>query len=252
MLKHLRTAELKPYVVFVKPPSLERLNETRKSAKVISGKDDKNSSKPFSVIYTTHSFDFSLSIYHPLILIGSLWVLGHVHFFIPLSHIVLGEIRNRFHHLLATFTSFIIVIFLLDLANRSWFSALTCACVCVCAPRVHVFVLPLPWALTWYKTHELTLHLYDCTQRKHMKSINRYTRPLPCPTVSLCYVCVRICVVSNDFPRVQLLPVYLAVCLHQGQARLLQDKWPQEPDTTTRRDGLMPIVAAETFYVKCG
>uniref|UniRef100_A0A673NQX9 MAGUK p55 subfamily member 7-like n=1 Tax=Sinocyclocheilus rhinocerous TaxID=307959 RepID=A0A673NQX9_9TELE len=47
-LKHLRTAEFKPYVAFVKPPSIERLRETRKSAKVISGKDDKNSSNPFS------------------------------------------------------------------------------------------------------------------------------------------------------------------------------------------------------------
>ncbi|XP_073683979.1 MAGUK p55 subfamily member 7 [Garra rufa] len=47
-LKHLRTAEFKPYVVFVKPPSIERLKETRRNAKVISGKDDKNSSKPFS------------------------------------------------------------------------------------------------------------------------------------------------------------------------------------------------------------
>ncbi|XP_059386876.1 MAGUK p55 subfamily member 7-like isoform X2 [Carassius carassius] len=47
-LKHLRTAEFKPYVVFVKPPSIERLRETRKNAKVISSKDDKNSSKPFS------------------------------------------------------------------------------------------------------------------------------------------------------------------------------------------------------------
>ncbi|XP_016126485.1 MAGUK p55 subfamily member 7-like [Sinocyclocheilus grahami] len=65
-LKHLRTAEFKPYVVFVKPPSIERLRETRKSAKVISGKDDKNSSNPFSVIHAPHSFDFSLSIYHPL------------------------------------------------------------------------------------------------------------------------------------------------------------------------------------------
>uniref|UniRef100_A0AAR2K2U0 MAGUK p55 subfamily member 7 n=1 Tax=Pygocentrus nattereri TaxID=42514 RepID=A0AAR2K2U0_PYGNA len=46
-LKHLRTAEFKPYVVFVKPPSIERLRETRKNAKIISGKDDKGSSKPF-------------------------------------------------------------------------------------------------------------------------------------------------------------------------------------------------------------
>ncbi|KAG1931823.1 MAGUK p55 subfamily member 7 isoform X2 [Pimephales promelas] len=47
-LKHLRTAEFKPYVVFVKPPSIERLRETRRNAKVISGKEDKNSSKPFT------------------------------------------------------------------------------------------------------------------------------------------------------------------------------------------------------------
>ncbi|XP_067224721.1 MAGUK p55 subfamily member 7 isoform X3 [Chanodichthys erythropterus] len=47
-LRHLRTAEFKPYVVFVKPPSIERLRETRRNAKVISGKDDKNSSKSFS------------------------------------------------------------------------------------------------------------------------------------------------------------------------------------------------------------
>lgn len=47
-LRHLRTAEFKPYVVFVKPPSIECLRETRKNAKVISGKDDKGSSKPFS------------------------------------------------------------------------------------------------------------------------------------------------------------------------------------------------------------
>lgn len=65
-LRHLRTAEFKPYVVFVKPPSIERLRETRRNAKVISGKDDKNSSKSFSVIHTTHSFDFNMSIYHPL------------------------------------------------------------------------------------------------------------------------------------------------------------------------------------------
>ncbi|XP_062859686.1 MAGUK p55 subfamily member 7 [Trichomycterus rosablanca] len=35
-LKHLRTAEFKPYVVFVKPPSIERLRETRKNSKIIS------------------------------------------------------------------------------------------------------------------------------------------------------------------------------------------------------------------------
>lgn len=72
-LTHLRTAELKPYVVFVKPPSLERLNETRKSAKVISGKDDKNSSKPFSVIYTPHTA--STSVCPSIILSHPDWVI---------------------------------------------------------------------------------------------------------------------------------------------------------------------------------
>uniref|UniRef100_A0A8K9XIM8 MAGUK p55 scaffold protein 7a n=1 Tax=Oncorhynchus mykiss TaxID=8022 RepID=A0A8K9XIM8_ONCMY len=48
MIKHLRTAEFKPYVVFVKPPPIERLRETRRNAKVISGKDDKGSATPFS------------------------------------------------------------------------------------------------------------------------------------------------------------------------------------------------------------
>ncbi|KAJ8279210.1 hypothetical protein COCON_G00062760 [Conger conger] len=48
-LKHLRTAEFKPYVVFVKPPPIDRLRESRRNAKTISGKDDKgNSVKPFS------------------------------------------------------------------------------------------------------------------------------------------------------------------------------------------------------------
>ncbi|XP_051522428.1 MAGUK p55 subfamily member 7 [Myxocyprinus asiaticus] len=47
-LKHLRTAEFKPYVVFVKPPSIERLKETRRNAEVILGKEDKNLSKSFS------------------------------------------------------------------------------------------------------------------------------------------------------------------------------------------------------------
>uniref|UniRef100_A0A3Q3JCS1 MAGUK p55 subfamily member 7 n=1 Tax=Monopterus albus TaxID=43700 RepID=A0A3Q3JCS1_MONAL len=47
-IKHLRTAEFKPFVVFVKPPTTERLRETRKNAKHISGKDDKGSAKPFT------------------------------------------------------------------------------------------------------------------------------------------------------------------------------------------------------------
>lgn len=48
-IKHLRTAEFKPFVVFVKPPALDRLRETRHNAKVISGKDDKGTAKPFTV-----------------------------------------------------------------------------------------------------------------------------------------------------------------------------------------------------------
>ncbi|XP_076854594.1 MAGUK p55 subfamily member 7 [Brachyhypopomus gauderio] len=47
-LKHLRTAEFKPYVVFVKPPSIEHLRETRKNAKILSGKDDKGLAKAFT------------------------------------------------------------------------------------------------------------------------------------------------------------------------------------------------------------
>ncbi|XP_051910953.1 MAGUK p55 subfamily member 7 isoform X1 [Hippocampus zosterae] len=47
-LKHLRTAEFKPFVVFVKPPTIERLRLTRINAKVISGKDDKGSAKTFT------------------------------------------------------------------------------------------------------------------------------------------------------------------------------------------------------------
>ncbi|XP_037612874.1 MAGUK p55 subfamily member 7 isoform X1 [Sebastes umbrosus] len=47
-IKHLRTAEFKPFVVLVKPPTIERLRETRENAKIISGKDDKGSAKPFT------------------------------------------------------------------------------------------------------------------------------------------------------------------------------------------------------------
>ncbi|XP_031439778.1 MAGUK p55 subfamily member 7 isoform X3 [Clupea harengus] len=47
-VKHLRTAEFKPFVVFVKPPPIDRLRETRKNAKVISGRDDKTSTKAFT------------------------------------------------------------------------------------------------------------------------------------------------------------------------------------------------------------
>ncbi|XP_056868928.1 MAGUK p55 subfamily member 7 isoform X6 [Takifugu flavidus] len=47
MIKHLRTAEFKPFVVFVKPPLIERLSETRQNAKFMSGKEDKGSVRPF-------------------------------------------------------------------------------------------------------------------------------------------------------------------------------------------------------------
>uniref|UniRef100_A0A3P8PEZ3 MAGUK p55 subfamily member 7 n=1 Tax=Astatotilapia calliptera TaxID=8154 RepID=A0A3P8PEZ3_ASTCA len=48
LIKHLRTAEFKPFVVFVKPPTVDRLRETRKKPQIISGKDDKDSTKPFT------------------------------------------------------------------------------------------------------------------------------------------------------------------------------------------------------------
>ncbi|CAD7680166.1 unnamed protein product [Nyctereutes procyonoides] len=47
-VKHLRTLEFKPYVIFIKPPSIERLRETRKNAKIISGRDDQGAAKPFT------------------------------------------------------------------------------------------------------------------------------------------------------------------------------------------------------------
>ncbi|XP_075994145.1 MAGUK p55 subfamily member 7-like [Genypterus blacodes] len=47
-LKHLRTAEFKPYIVFVKPPMIDRLRETRQNAMLISSKDDKGSAKSFT------------------------------------------------------------------------------------------------------------------------------------------------------------------------------------------------------------
>ncbi|XP_019789169.1 MAGUK p55 subfamily member 7 isoform X2 [Tursiops truncatus] len=47
-VKHLRTLEFKPYVIFIKPPSIERLRETRKNAKVISSRDEQGAAKPFT------------------------------------------------------------------------------------------------------------------------------------------------------------------------------------------------------------
>lgn len=49
IIKHLRTAEFKPFIVFVKPPSIETLRETRQNGKVVAGKDDNKSAKPFTV-----------------------------------------------------------------------------------------------------------------------------------------------------------------------------------------------------------
>ncbi|XP_070585515.1 MAGUK p55 subfamily member 7 isoform X1 [Erythrolamprus reginae] len=46
-IKHLRILEFKPFVIFIKPPSIERLRETRKNAKIISSKDEKGAAKPF-------------------------------------------------------------------------------------------------------------------------------------------------------------------------------------------------------------
>ncbi|XP_053118854.1 MAGUK p55 subfamily member 7 isoform X1 [Hemicordylus capensis] len=46
-VKHLRTLEFKPFVILIKPPSIERLRETRKNAKIISSKDEKGAAKPF-------------------------------------------------------------------------------------------------------------------------------------------------------------------------------------------------------------
>uniref|UniRef100_A0A8C5J2U9 MAGUK p55 subfamily member 7 n=1 Tax=Junco hyemalis TaxID=40217 RepID=A0A8C5J2U9_JUNHY len=53
-VKHLRTYEFKPFVIFIKPPSLDRLRETRKNAKIISSKDDKGTAKPFTVSIIRH------------------------------------------------------------------------------------------------------------------------------------------------------------------------------------------------------
>ncbi|XP_055992916.1 MAGUK p55 subfamily member 7 isoform X2 [Sorex fumeus] len=47
-VKHLRTLEFKPYVIFIKPPSIERLRVTRKNAKIISSRDDHTAAKPFT------------------------------------------------------------------------------------------------------------------------------------------------------------------------------------------------------------
>ncbi|XP_069504208.1 MAGUK p55 subfamily member 7 isoform X2 [Ambystoma mexicanum] len=47
-IKHLRTLEFKPFVIFIKPPSVDRLRETRRNAKVMSTRDEKGTAKPFT------------------------------------------------------------------------------------------------------------------------------------------------------------------------------------------------------------
>ncbi|XP_051784949.1 MAGUK p55 subfamily member 7 isoform X1 [Erpetoichthys calabaricus] len=69
-IKHLKTSEFKPFVIFVKPPSLERLRETRKNAKVISGKDEKGTVKPFTD-----------EDYQEMILSGQIMEFQYGHFF---------------------------------------------------------------------------------------------------------------------------------------------------------------------------
>jgi len=59
-VKHLRTYEFKPFVIFIKPPSLDRLRETRKNAKIISSKDDKGTAKPFTVSTFRHGKTWEL------------------------------------------------------------------------------------------------------------------------------------------------------------------------------------------------
>ena len=47
-LKLLRTPEIKPFIVFIKPPALEKLKETRTAASAMSTFDEKNE-RPFTV-----------------------------------------------------------------------------------------------------------------------------------------------------------------------------------------------------------
>lgn len=46
-MKHLRILEFKLYVISIKPLSIGRLRETRKNAKMISGRDNQGAVKPF-------------------------------------------------------------------------------------------------------------------------------------------------------------------------------------------------------------
>ncbi|KAJ8396132.1 hypothetical protein AAFF_G00022050 [Aldrovandia affinis] len=47
-IKCLRTAEFKPYVIFVKPPPIKRLRQSRRNVKVICSQDEKGSAKHFT------------------------------------------------------------------------------------------------------------------------------------------------------------------------------------------------------------
>ncbi|KAG7455227.1 hypothetical protein MATL_G00254320 [Megalops atlanticus] len=47
-IKPLRTKEFKPYVVFMKPPPLQHLQQSRRNVKVIYSQDEKGSAKLFS------------------------------------------------------------------------------------------------------------------------------------------------------------------------------------------------------------
>lgn len=47
-VKHLRTLEFKPFVIFIKPIN-RAFEETRKNAKIISSRDDQGAAKPFTV-----------------------------------------------------------------------------------------------------------------------------------------------------------------------------------------------------------
>ncbi|KAL6104160.1 uncharacterized protein ACO6RY_13940 [Pungitius sinensis] len=47
-IKHVYTSEFKPYVVFVKPPSIEELRITRRRAKFICDEEEQNSARIFS------------------------------------------------------------------------------------------------------------------------------------------------------------------------------------------------------------
>lgn len=70
-MKHLRTYEFKPFVIFIKPPPLDRLRETRKNAKIISSKDDRGTAKPFTVSIFKSLYCFTLEI---KIIAGSLFI----------------------------------------------------------------------------------------------------------------------------------------------------------------------------------